>query len=364
MDNVQNLLEHVIQKLADQLGTKVLGNEFYYHSLPLAAIDAVFSAQAKYPSVQNVIQRYCNKYGLTVFRSHRDRLPLPESQENVSALIRKIKQNGIPYFIEKVFVNRSVTSGRPKAEILLELLETIEKLQIQTFQDIQAWLNQPVQQQKLIRAITAIHGIGEATFRYFLMLAGDEQMVKPDTMILRFIKNALGKTVHEAEALRLIQAVSHQLLPQYPELNPRLLDYLIWSWQRNQPDSKNPPASHQEKSEFRKDSPKQNENILPIPREGIVTIPRKTQLVMYQRYQPGQLLSSSQIKDDVLEDYPDTPRSSVMPSDYCCNKCNVDPASGIYHIFFFEKNKNQYRLLPELDMTVPRQRGNYPDEND
>ena len=113
-------------------------------------------------------------------------------------------------------MNRSVTSGRLKAEILLELLETLEKLQIQTFQDIQAWLNQPVQQQKLIRAITAIHGIGEATFRYFLMLAGDEQMVKPDTMILRFIKNALGKTVPEAEAVSLIQAVSQQLLPQYP----------------------------------------------------------------------------------------------------------------------------------------------------
>ncbi|MDP1969912.1 MAG: hypothetical protein Q8K42_03130, partial [Methylobacter sp.] len=104
MNDAQNLLENVIQKLADQLGTKVLGNEFYYQSLPLSAIDAVFSSQAKYPSVQNVIRRYSDKYDLAVFRPQRDCLPPQESQEGVSALIQKMKQNGIPYFIEQVFV--------------------------------------------------------------------------------------------------------------------------------------------------------------------------------------------------------------------------------------------------------------------
>ncbi|MHB0991731.1 MAG: DUF7225 domain-containing protein [Burkholderiales bacterium] len=358
MDNVQRLLEYVVQNLADNLDTKILGNEYYYHCLPLAAIDAVFSAQAKYPSVQNVVQRYCSKYEQPVFRSPRDRLPPPKNQESVSALIRKMKQDGIPYFVEKVFVNRSVTSGRPKAEILLELLETFEKLQIQTFQDIQAWLNQPDQQLNLIRAMTSIHGIGEATYRYFLMLAGDDQLVKPDTMILRFIKNAIGTSANETEAVRLIQAISQQLLPQYPKLNPRLLDYMIWSWQRDQSnDSKSPSLQHQKKYKSREDKPKQKESTIQTPQNGIMTIPQKTQRAMLKRYQPGQLLTSSQIKDDVFEDYR-TPRGSVMPADYCCNKWNADPASGIHHVFFFEQNQNKYRLLPELDLTEPRQRGN------
>jgi hypothetical protein len=91
-----------------------------------------------------------------------------------------------------------------------------------------------------------------------------------------------------------------------------------------------------------------------------MTIPQKTQQAMFRRYQPGQLLSSKQIKDDVLEDYPNTPRKSVMPSDYCCNKWNADPASGIYHIFFFDNIENKYRLLPELDLNEPRQRDNCP----
>jgi len=107
------------------------------------------------------------------------------------------------------------------------LLETFNGLEIQTFQDIHHWLNHAEQQQKLIKAITSIHGIGEATYRYLLMLSGDDQMVKPDRMILRFIENAVGEDVNEVEAVKLIQAVSEHLRPQYPVLNSRLLDYII-----------------------------------------------------------------------------------------------------------------------------------------
>lgn len=359
MGKIQRLLEYVTQKLANDFASKALGDEYYYHSLPLAVIDAVFSAQALYPSVQNVVQRYCSKYELPIFRSPRELLPPAENQETVSDLILKMKQEGIAYFIENVFVNHSVTSGRKKAEIVLELLETFEKLQIQTFQDIQRWLNQPAQQQKLINVITSIHGIGEATYRYLLMLSGDEQMVKPDTMILRFIKSAIDESVNEAEAVSLIQAVSQQLLPQYPRLNPRLLDYIIWSWQREQEGKEKPSTSHRKKSELHEVKPKQEESTMPTTRNGKMTIPQKTQRAMFKRYKPGQLLSSGQIKDDVYEDYR-TPRGSVMPADYCCNIYNKDPASGIHHVFFFEKDDNKYRLLPELNLDFPRKRGECP----
>jgi hypothetical protein len=41
------------------LATASLGNEFYYQSLPLCVIDAVFSIGVRYEGVQNVIKRYC-----------------------------------------------------------------------------------------------------------------------------------------------------------------------------------------------------------------------------------------------------------------------------------------------------------------
>jgi hypothetical protein len=362
MDETQILLGYVKQNLGDQLATKKLGGEYFYYSLPLAAIDAVFSAQAKYPTVQNVIQRYCSKYGLITFRPQTNNPPPKESQESVSDVIQKIRQAGIPYFVEQVFVNRSKTSGRLKVEVMLEVLETLEKLQIQYLQDIQVWLTQPKLQQNIIDAITSIHGIGEATYRYFLMLVGDDQMVKPDTMILRFINNALGRVVNAAEAVSLVQGCSHELLSQYPNLNPRLLDYLIWSWQRDQQFiPKKSPSLHDDegKPEIHRHVPKKNSDIFQSLRKTTMTIPEKTQCSMHRRYQAGQLLSSAQIKDDVWTDYR-TPRSSVMPKDYCCNVWNKDPRSGVYHVFYFENEINKYRLLLELDINVLRQRGDCP----
>jgi hypothetical protein len=84
-DKAQRLLEYVVKSLAGELGTSTLGSEYYYQSLPLAAIDAVFSARAKYPSVQNVIQRYCKLYGLSAFRPRTGQLPSSDSQETVSS---------------------------------------------------------------------------------------------------------------------------------------------------------------------------------------------------------------------------------------------------------------------------------------
>lgn len=37
-----------------------LGNEYYYQSLPLCIIDALFSIGIKYQTTQSVVQKYCN----------------------------------------------------------------------------------------------------------------------------------------------------------------------------------------------------------------------------------------------------------------------------------------------------------------
>lgn len=235
MDDVQKLFEFTIRKLPEQLGVIVLPDEYFYQSLTLAAIDAVYSPQARYSTVQNVVDRYCKKYALARNRSPRDSLPQPQDQEKVSELIQKMMKEGSSNFAENIFENRSITAGRLKADVLLDLLIEIQDLNIQTFQDIQPWLIQYSLQCKLVRKITNIDGIGEATSRYFLMLAGDEQMVKPDRMILRFICNVLNRRVNEEYAVTLIQALSKKLLTTYPHMTPRLLDYIIWTWQRNQP---------------------------------------------------------------------------------------------------------------------------------
>lgn len=348
--DIELLVNFIIQNLESQF-SKPLSNEYYYQSLTLAAIDAVFSAQARYSSVQALVHRYCQRFSLNTYRKPREFLPSPDRQEHISSLIQRIEQDGIQYFMQNIFCNKSQTSGRFKVAILLDLLKAIRDCDIETFQDIQLLLNDADKQNELLERFMEVRGVGEATSRYFLMLAGDDRMVKPDRMILRFIRNALDKTVRPSDAVFLIQAVSDYLSKSYPCMSPRRLDHLIWYWQRSQSISHNTDTSvcaANEVNTHQSRTPKANHESL--------TIPQKVQESMYRRYREGDLLSRAQIKKDVLNDHKNISSGSVMPSDYCCNKWNKDARSGIYHIFFYEK-KDTYRLLPRIDITKPRERG-------
>ncbi len=48
-----------IERRISDLASQQLGEEFYYCSLPLFVIDAVFSIQARYTAVQAVVWRWC-----------------------------------------------------------------------------------------------------------------------------------------------------------------------------------------------------------------------------------------------------------------------------------------------------------------
>jgi len=75
-------------------------------------------------------------------------------------------------------------------------------------------------------------GIG---FKYFFMLAGSEDLIKPDRMILGFLKSALQRNdVKEEEAQPLLREATTRLRARYPVLTPRLLDNAIWNYQRKQ----------------------------------------------------------------------------------------------------------------------------------
>ena len=50
-----------------------LGNEYYYQSLPLCIIDAVFSIGIKYQTTQSVVQKYCNFFKLNKIRKKHSR---------------------------------------------------------------------------------------------------------------------------------------------------------------------------------------------------------------------------------------------------------------------------------------------------
>ena len=67
------------------------------------------------------------------------------------------------------------------------------------------------------------------------MLAGSDELIKPDRMVLRFLEDCLGRPVGADEALSLVAGAVAELKARYPAMTPRLLDHKIWEYQRERP---------------------------------------------------------------------------------------------------------------------------------
>ena len=203
-----------------------LSKSYYYDSLPLCAIDAVFSIGVRYTSVQNVVQHYCDRYRLRQYNLQRDALG---DTHTISQLIAHITENGVEQSADVLFCNHQRTSSRNgilKAEAVLRFAKVLQRYQIERLSDYRAnGLCADAEKE-----ILAIPGQKSGlALRYFHMLAGDDTQAKPDRHVLRFLNGVLGQTVSVQQAYVLLKEVVERLQPDYPHLTVRLLDYTIWN---------------------------------------------------------------------------------------------------------------------------------------
>lgn len=91
----------------------------------------------------------------------------------------------------------------------------------------------------LRQAIKAIPGQSSGlSYAYFLVLAGNQDGVKADRMVTRFVANALGvRNVTPELAEELVRNASTVLRAEFPRLVPSSLDNKIWKYQRAREDS-------------------------------------------------------------------------------------------------------------------------------
>lgn len=194
-----------------------LPEEYYYCSLSHCVIDAIYSIGVKYEGVRNVVERYCAFF-------EQPKLS-PNIGEPLSALLRHYDEHGVIGMLD-VFKNRQRTSSRNgilKAEAVLLFAEVLVRQGIEKREDMLS-----ADFVTLEAAIAEIPGQGSGiSFRYFRMLSGDDSLIKPDRMIERFLTNVTGKkpTADVMQSLIEQAASAHQI-------TPRLLDYLIWNYQR------------------------------------------------------------------------------------------------------------------------------------
>jgi hypothetical protein len=208
-------------------------DEFHYASLPLCVIDAVFSIGVRYGSTENVVRRFCAYFGIP--RLSESGRPAISDQMSMREFCHSYRELGVEGMAREVYCNLQRTSTRNgilKAEAALRFGQALCDHKVNYFQEVERVLGRP----EFERQIQAIPGQRSGiSLRYFYMLAGSSAYVKPDRMVERFIRTAIGRTLKPEELHHALVAVCQQLTGDYPRLTPRALDHVIWTYQRRQP---------------------------------------------------------------------------------------------------------------------------------
>lgn len=228
-DDVSKIIQLINKTLNLELAR--LGSEYYYTSLPLCVIDAVFSLGIRYDTIQGIVRRYSQRFNLCLFRSN-DVSTI--NQENLESFLSHYDELGLEAMTSNVFVNKNRTSSKNgilKSEAALRFAKVLHSYGVNAFEDIEGVINNS----ELERDIQQIPGQASGiSLKYFWMLAGSDNVIKPDRMIRRFLERAVGRQVSTQEATNLLFAATHQLQTIYPHMAPRLLDHEIWKHQRVQ----------------------------------------------------------------------------------------------------------------------------------
>jgi hypothetical protein len=207
-------------------------DEYRYADLSFCVLDAVFSIGVTYESTQSVVSRYATHCGRpTPWRPASEFLP-PVQQRPLSSLVKDIEDRGAIVFANEVLKNRQRTStknGILKAEAVLEFARLLSSQGIEFFQD----LPKPDARPELDTALKGIRGLGSGiAVDYFWMLSGDESLMKLDRMVERFLREAGEPKRSAQQTLELLRATAQVLCTRHPHVTPRLLDYMIWDYQR------------------------------------------------------------------------------------------------------------------------------------
>ena len=216
-----------ICKALFNLDSLQLSQSYYYASLPLCIIDSVFSIGVRYTSTQNVVNRYCKYYSLPVYNRNRNEA---KQMHTVSELVENIEKIGIQDSASTIFNNKQRTSSKNgilKAEAVYQFAKILKKYGIESFVDL-------MHSDDLLaieREVRTIPGqTSGLSWRYFLMLAGDDNLAKPDRHILRFMHKHLGITPTLHEAQMILEDTVKILHNEYSNITVRLLDYTIWNY--------------------------------------------------------------------------------------------------------------------------------------
>lgn len=230
-DKSRKIADHCKRVL--DLANAKLSEEFFYNSLALCVIDAVFSLGISYTATRNVVKNFCSKLKIKMFRHHGSKYPKIESQFSMEALLSLYQDHSFEELADIIFKNHNRTSPRNgilKSEAVFRFASVLHTFGVNYFQDIPL----VIESSNFESSIRKIPGQSSGlSTKYFYMLAGGEDFIKPDRMIIRFVESVIQEKVDSDKTYSLILDALTILKKEFPALTPRMLDHEIWKYQQN-----------------------------------------------------------------------------------------------------------------------------------
>jgi hypothetical protein len=257
MDN-SNCIEKIVNHSKNNLDLKKqLSDEYFYKHLGLCVIDSIFSINAQYRAVQNVVERYSNHTKIEKFRADKTKesLPKKKEQKSISEFLavfntplnqcvcgtQKYCNNlclSCAKFAEETLKNSqrtSTTNGILKVCAVKQFLQILKENKIEYFQDLHGIFDNQGKMCNLENRIKSLKGQGSGiSFKYFLMLAGKDDLIKPDRMIKGYLSSILNvkeEILSDEQCLSLLTEC-FQYLKNDDLTSLRQYDHVIWSYQR------------------------------------------------------------------------------------------------------------------------------------
>jgi hypothetical protein len=229
--------ELMISKIADFTKNNItvenykLDPEFYYQSLPFCVIDSIYSIGVRYETVKKTVKNFCEYNNLLIFRENVDSIPEKSSQFSVNDFMNMFGQADYNELATSIFRNKQRTSsvsGVLKAEAVVHFLKELSNEGINYFQDLE---NISTNFESKIKEI-----IGQKSgisLQYFYMLAGNDRLIKPDRMVIRYIENVVKESISQKDCQNILEKTSLKFQDSGVNISPRELDNAIWNYQRN-----------------------------------------------------------------------------------------------------------------------------------
>lgn len=186
------------------------------NEIEAALLDAIFSSNARYGTKGSGVRAVIGRW-----RSHVDGRKLDS--------LHGLSETPTETLIEALDNRQRVPGRDPDRPRKGEAVKAVAKNLVDAGITNTATLDDIIkgEEERVRRTFTAISGVGDVTFSYFLMLLGYPD-VKADRMICRFVADALGRdSIDSTSARRLIREVAVRM-----KMDPRDLDHATWQWQR------------------------------------------------------------------------------------------------------------------------------------